>query len=172
MLQLQLQLKAVAVLALAVLAVAGAGAGAELQRCGGLSSCVQCTEQSPRCAWSPASASCVSRDVRKDRDEDEDSAALVFDDTCPVEYGAPDAFLANWMRESMDVLGDAALLDLSLPGTHDTLTYDLSTTVSEGGIDELYKLAELLHNKTEMVPGALWWRSSVCVTRHCVCLYI
>lgn len=36
---------------------------------------------------------------------------------------------ANWMRDLMPVIGNASLFDLSLPGTHDTFTYDLSTTV-------------------------------------------
>jgi hypothetical protein len=37
-------------------------------------------------------------------------------------------------------------LDLSLPGTHDSLTDDLSLVVSDGGIDDLLVLAELMHD--------------------------
>ena len=40
-----------------------------------------------------------------------------------------------------------------LTGTHDTLTFDLSTTVSEGGMDDHLLFAELLHNYTSIVPG-------------------
>ena len=116
--------------------------------CKTLESCVQCTESSHRCGWVAETASCHLRTSSHPE-------ILVFDDTCPVDYGAANSFAANWMGQTMGVLGESALLDLSLPGTHDTLTYDLSTTVSEGGIDELYKLAELLHNKTDLIPGKL-----------------
>lgn len=43
------------------------------------------------------------------------------------------SFLSNWMGQLLPLLGASPLLELSLPGTHDTLTYDLSTTVSEVG---------------------------------------
>jgi hypothetical protein len=115
--------------------------------CGSLISCVACTESSHRCGWSAGEAACRPRPALPPDD------SFVFDDTCPVDYGEPDVFLSDWMGRAMPVLGSSPLLALSLPGTHDTLTYDLSTTVSEGGIDELYKLAELLHNKTDLVPG-------------------
>lgn len=114
--------------------------------CLSLKSCVDCTESALRCFWRPDQAECSLR-------INSESDLLVFDDTCPVDYGAPSSFPANWMGETLSVLGSSSLLDLSLPGTHDTLTHDLSTTVSEGGIDEYYNLAELLHNKTDVVPG-------------------
>lgn len=41
------------------------------------------------------------------------------------------------------VLGNLTVLDLSLPGTHDSLTYDLSTTVSDGGIDDYPELSKV-----------------------------
>ena len=44
------------------------------------------------------------------------------------------------------IIGNLTLLDLSLPGTHDTLTYNLSTTVSDGGMDEYEELAQMLYN--------------------------
>jgi hypothetical protein len=37
------------------------------------------------------------------------------------------------------------LTDLSLPGTHDSFTYDLSLTVSDDGLDDMRALADLLH---------------------------
>ena len=123
---------------------------ASWERCQGRSSCVSCT-QSWKCAWSQDRRGDFKCGVRsREKSEPEQ---LVFEDTCPVDYGDSDSFLSNWMGELMPVLGDSPVLDLSLPGTHDTLTYDLSTTVSEGGIDELYRLAELLHNKTDVIPG-------------------
>ena len=41
--------------------------------------------------------------------------------------------------------GKFPLTDLSLPGTHDSLTYDLSLTVSDDGLDGFEKLADFLH---------------------------
>lgn len=43
-----------------------------------------------------------------------------------------DDFLSNWMGSLMPVIGNLSLLDISLPGTHDSMTFDLSTTVSDG----------------------------------------
>ncbi len=42
------------------------------------------------------------------------------------------AFLQDWMGALYPVVANQSLLDLSLPGTHDSITYDLSTTVSDG----------------------------------------
>jgi len=78
-----------------------------------------------------------------------------FEDTCPVNYLPSSPFISNWMTELYPVIKDLTLLDLSLPGTHDTLTYDLSTTVSEGGMDDALLLAELLHNYTSIVPDGI-----------------
>lgn len=47
------------------------------------------------------------------------------------------------------------LLDLSLPGTHDTLTYDLSTIVSDGGVDDMILFAQLLHKYEEKFPDSI-----------------
>lgn len=56
-----------------------------------------------------------------------------------------DVFLANWMGNVSGLLAHLSFLDLSLPGTHDTMTYDLSETVSDGGIDDYPSLAALLN---------------------------
>jgi len=40
-------------------------------------------------------------------------------------------FLQSWMGKMAPVFGDATLLHISLPGTHDTATYDLSDRVSK-----------------------------------------
>ena len=117
--------------------------------CQELKNCVDCTENDFKCAWNKDSAKCT---VRTSLHSD---SYLVFDDTCPIDYSAVDDFLPNWMGNILSVIREYTLLDLSLPGTHDTLTYDLSTTVAEGGIDEMYKLAEFLHNYTDAIPGKL-----------------
>ena len=88
-------------------------------------------------------------------------------------YYGSDSFLSDWMGQLLPVLGASPLLALSLPGTHDTLTYDLSTTVSEGGIDEYYKLAEMLHDKTDLVPGQVRLKPDGCyASRQSICLMI
>lgn len=40
---------------------------------------------------------------------------------------ALDIYLANWMGALAPALANATLLDMTLPGTHDTMTYDLTT---------------------------------------------
>lgn len=118
--------------------------------CHKLDGCVSCTETSFKCGWNIKEGKCEVRPSLYSED------LLVFDDTCPVDYETisddDSYFLSNWMGEIMSIIGDSTLLDLSLPGTHDTLTYDLSTTVSEGGMDEAVRLAELLHNATDVIP--------------------
>jgi hypothetical protein len=52
------------------------------------------------------------------------------------------------------------LTDLSLPGTHDSFTYDLSLTVSDDGLDDMQALADLLHflspgGTLNILPGDL-----------------
>lgn len=57
-----------------------------------------------------------------------------------------DPFYASWMGHLGPLLHNFTLLDLSLPGTHDTFTYDLSTSVADHANDLSPVLAELLHN--------------------------
>jgi hypothetical protein len=118
---------------------------AGIETCRNINACVECTEEAFRCGWDHKEGKCGLRtSLHSD-------SVLVFDDTCPVDYGKSE-FLADWMGSVMNIIGTSTLLDLSLPGTHDTLTYDLSTTVSEGGMDEALRLAELLHKATPVVP--------------------
>ncbi len=44
------------------------------------------------------------------------------------------------------------MTDITLPGTHDTLTYDLSTQVSAGGWDDEDDLSLFLHD-IFIIPG-------------------
>lgn len=50
----------------------------------------------------------------------------------PVESIYQTNFTSTWMETVAPAIGSLSLLDLMLPGTHDTLTYDLSTALSEG----------------------------------------
>ncbi len=55
-------------------------------------------------------------------------------------------FLSNWMSHLMPAIGNLTLMDISLPGTHDSMSYDLSTTVSVGANDLPSWLSFLLHD--------------------------
>jgi hypothetical protein len=59
---------------------------------------------------------------------------------------------ANWIGASLPLTGELTPLDLSLPGTHDTLTADLSETIADNANDLPPELADLLH---EFVPREL-----------------
>jgi len=61
--------------------------------------------------------------------------------------------LSNWMGQLSHVLGNATLLDLSLPGTHDSMTYDLSDTLSDGYEGMGPVLSAILHSVTPLVGG-------------------
>ena len=59
------------------------------------------------------------------------------------------------MGRLQSVIGQQTILDLSLPGSHDSLTYDLSTTVSDGGYDDSNDLSKFLHGASQfgLVPS-------------------
>ena len=127
----------------------GVLAAASHATCSSLSTCVSCTEGG--CGWLTASSSCQDKNA---------AGLLTFDDQCPtldVQSGdeTKDKFLENWMGQVFPLNPKLTLLDLSLPGTHDTLSYDLSLRVSDGGIDNLQKLAALLHVSTSVIPDSL-----------------
>lgn len=116
--------------------------------CSTYTDCASCAEVR-QCAWSTDKGACDV--VQRDSD-------VVWEDTCPTvaPKDATDDFLANWMKHLMplDEFRSATLLDLALAGTHDSLTYDLSLEVSDGGIDNHDELAQILHNHDKIVPNA------------------
>jgi hypothetical protein len=67
----------------------------------------------------------------------------------PPATAVDTSFEANWMGRLSPVLSNLSLLNLSLPGTHDTMTYDLSTTISDNANDISQTLAWILH---ELAP--------------------
>lgn len=67
-------------------------------------------------------------------------------------------FLPNWQGRLSSVLGGLPLSRLPLPITHDTETYDLSATPSEGAIDGQPLLSWILHEFASLTPGK-WIRS-------------
>eukprot|EP00931_Biecheleriopsis_adriatica_P086836 TRINITY_DN61407_c0_g1_i1.p1 TRINITY_DN61407_c0_g1~~TRINITY_DN61407_c0_g1_i1.p1 ORF type:complete len:485 (-),score=59.80 TRINITY_DN61407_c0_g1_i1:131-1537(-) len=65
-----------------------------------------------------------------------------------------DLDLSNWMGQLEPVIGNVTLLDLSLPGAHDAMTYDLSNSLSDGyeGLGPV--VSGLLHKVTPHVAGS------------------
>jgi len=52
---------------------------------------------------------------------------------------------SDWMKDLLPVIGDQSIMDLSLPGTHDSLSYDLSTTVAQDANSLPHWLSNVLH---------------------------
>jgi len=112
-------------------------------------SCVQCAENG--CRWCPDTGCHHTHSIQGCSGEE----GYDYEDTCPVTWNDTPEFLSNWMGEMSDIIGELCLLDLSLPGTHDTLTYHLSTIVSDGGADDFIKLAEVLHEYESVIPDGI-----------------
>ena len=54
---------------------------------------------------------------------------LIFLTLVACEFNTSD-FLQNWIKYSRSYLGYSTLLDITIPGSHDTLTYDLDNVVA------------------------------------------
>lgn len=80
-----------------------------------------------------------------------------FEDTCPVLRipSTIELYLSNWMKELLPIIEHLTIMDISVPGTHDTLTYNLSMTVSDGGIDGSATLAKILHDYSDEIPDGV-----------------
>jgi hypothetical protein len=65
---------------------------------------------------------------------------------------ADEAVLANWVNKVKPVLYNQTILDLTWPGSHDSLTSDLSTTFSGHANDVPPALAWLLHTFGSIIP--------------------
>ena len=63
----------------------------------------------------------------------------------PPVAPAQDPFLSNWMGALAPAIGGLSMLDVTLPGTHDSMTFDLSTRVSDGANDLPPAIAWVLH---------------------------
>lgn len=125
----------------------------------------------PECHWCSLSSTCFSpskqpNDYCIDRHNTNNSHAIIaWEYNCPlgpIPYpDQPPTLLPHWMGEfyQAELLEDIRLVDLSLPGTHDSLSYDLSLTVSTDGIDNFKRLAQLLHTLSggmlHVLPGEL-----------------
>jgi len=99
------------------------------------------------------------------------SVLLLLISVCHALPTTTDDFLGNWMQHLLPAIGNASILvtctmmppshsslphlqDLSMPGTHDTLTYDLSTTTSDGGMDGEPEISKIMHDFPGLIPGS------------------
>ncbi len=127
--------------------------------CGSLSSCVNCLSQpNESCRFCAVKGSTTGKcyDYKNDIaaemacNSTKSMRLIRFNDECPVDAPIESNFLGNWMGETLEIIGSQPLLSLALPGTHDSLTDDLSLIVSDGGADDYIKLAEILHKISEI----------------------
>lgn len=130
-----------------------------------------------KCKWNTRANACSNLyDSSADLDE---IFFLKYVDECPLvpEYPYPNDdeessssssslpnILPNWMgylREhtDADAFGTLTYFDLSIPGTHDAITYDLSLVISDGALDDNNDLSKFLHDisggKSDKVPHDL-----------------
>jgi hypothetical protein len=122
-------------------------------------------EHGDTCRWCPLQATCELESTQSIcPDCSNRSISISYEYDCPLgpdPYPGPPEFLPNWMGAfvAAGAFHSVTLMDLSLPGTHDSVTYDLSLTVSEAGLDKFHELEALLHklskNSVKLLPGDL-----------------
>jgi hypothetical protein len=74
------------------------------------------------------------------------SASLENVEASPRALVDSSNFLENWIGNTLPFIGGATLHELTLPGSHDSMTYDLSETVADGGVDDHPEIAVILHD--------------------------
>ena len=123
--------------------------------CNEFKDCLSCVSEDDQyayktvgCMWNSEENNCKSRRFKNSRQ-------VLFENECPIPIPVTNSALENWMSTSWDAIKDRSLLDLSLPGTHDTFTYDLSLKVSDGGIDSSDEFAEFLHDFSLLIPNGI-----------------
>eukprot|EP01047_Picozoa_sp_COSAG01_P070619 COSAG01_NODE_10755_length_2086_cov_2.976346_1_plen_387_part_00 len=81
------------------------------------------------------------------------TAAAAPASSAAVAAAADGSFLSDWMGKSSALISNVTLLDLALPGSHDTMTYDLSTALSDGYEGMPGPVSKILHSLTPLVAG-------------------
>ena len=64
----------------------------------------------------------------------------------PPDCSTPSSALSSWMTCLLPIIGNLTVLDLQLPGTHDTLTFHLSSRIADNANDIPPALAAFLHD--------------------------
>jgi len=136
-------------------------------------------KRSAVCQWNVATNECSLRSVVDEHlfqpftfghNDVGGDDVIVFEYDCPLAPhpypNHPPDILPDWLGhfQKAGLLSNVTVTDLSWPGTHDSLSYDLSLTVSEDGLDNFQRLVEVLHlmsgGKLHLLPGELeeFWR--------------
>jgi len=72
-----------------------------------------------------------------------------------------DLFLENWIGQLSPIYENRTIFDLRLPATHDSLSYDLGYTISDGAWDNHPYISDILHilSYTNITPNS-WIRDN------------
>lgn len=108
----------------------------------------------PLCDGMPADCTRDGQEFVRIDDSGDGQKCLTGNKVLCQRCGPNKGFLANWMGNLLPALRHQSLLDISLPGTHDSMTYDLSTTTADNTNDIPPSVAAVMH---ELAPelGAL-----------------
>jgi len=114
-------------------------------------------EQFPTCRWHGAKEGCLPYTTETDLMK-ASFEYIVYEYDCPMfpQYpGVPPPFLPQWMSSLMKIpsFSSLPLSNLSLPGTHDSISYDLSLTISKDGLDDFENLSVWLRRLSKIRPG-------------------
>ena len=111
------------------------------------------------CEWCPSSGSCHKSGVFGLFEGCVGETGVSFRDQCPYDSYplSPISFLPDWQGSVFPLIKDLAFLDLSLPGTHDSLSADLSTELSVTCVEDYPHLDAILHEysgggKINLIP--------------------
>lgn len=69
----------------------------------------------------------------------------------PRSHTFDPTFMSHWMGTLAPALGNLTLLDMSLPGTHDSMTWDLSDTISDHASNMPEEVANILHDLHQFI---------------------
>ncbi len=116
-----------------------------------------------KCKWCDAKSHCTSFDEFHETASymGDDRKYIEFESMCPLQPPYPTdevpKFLQNWMSNFMAIssFANAPLSQITLPGTHDSLSYDLSLTVSADGIDDQQRISEWLRRLSLIRPNEI-----------------
>ena len=120
------------------------------------------SSSSSACVWSTLDSKCVRLTDQNENNNNNNTTTIIqYEYECPLVpyHNHPPSLLPDWMASfhHAGLLEHVTLLDVCWPGTHDSLSYDLSLTVSAEGSGRLRALAALLRTlgRVHLLPGEL-----------------
>ena len=116
--------------------------------------------QHPACKWCASKNECTSSHSGGEHYESDEKDYIHYQSECPLYPNYPKEppdFLGDWMSNLMDIssFSSAPLSSLTLPGTHDSLSYDLSLTVSADGLDGMKEISKWLRKISIVRPNEI-----------------